>query len=155
MKQKLLNKVMMEPNTGCWLWIGSTNNKYGKINKRLAHRVSYETFVGPLIKDLFVCHKCDTPLCINPHHLFLGTRSENQKDCGRKGRFKTQKDKSFGHKMMVHALHKSRNYQTHLKVIKEKTKIFELLATGLSQRKVAKIVGVNQMLISRLVRNEG
>jgi hypothetical protein len=40
---------------------------------------------------MVVCHRCDTPQCINPDHLFLGTKKENAEDCSRKGRTSGQK----------------------------------------------------------------
>lgn len=70
----------------CWLWTGMINKSgYGRlssVNKRyeLAHRLSYKIFKGPVSDDLFVCHTCDIPLCINPEHLWIGTHRENVAD---------------------------------------------------------------------------
>lgn len=73
-----------EPNSGCWLWLGTTSNGYGRIDhggKTLrAHRASYEEFVGPIPKGFCVLHRCDTPCCVNPEHLFLGTQQDNMSD---------------------------------------------------------------------------
>jgi hypothetical protein len=79
-----------EPTTGCWLWLNSlSRDGYGKIRTsagRLgAHVYSYETFVGPT-NGLCVLHRCDTPWCVNPDHLFVGTRTDNNKDRAKKGR---------------------------------------------------------------------
>lgn len=75
----------------CWLWTGGTNPKgYGKIKIngkwQLAHRVAYELQVGPIPPGLFACHHCDTPLCVRPEHLFLGTPRDNAHDMMAKGR---------------------------------------------------------------------
>lgn len=84
--------VEYEPNSGCWLWAGPTSGKYGCITvggKGLyAHRWAYEHFIGPIPDGLNVCHRCDTPLCINPAHLFAGTQSVNILDAISKKRFK-------------------------------------------------------------------
>jgi len=76
----------------CWLWTASDDGKrgYGKIsvgNKmHYAHRLAYEAHVGPIPKGLCVLHKCDTPKCVNPDHLFLGTIADNNRDRDQKGR---------------------------------------------------------------------
>lgn len=87
------NKVAPEPNTGCLLWTASLNHSgYGecRINEKtyLSHRVSYFLKNGPFENHLCVLHKCDTPGCVNPDHLFLGTRKENCEDKIKKGRMR-------------------------------------------------------------------
>lgn len=86
-------KWMPEPNSGCWLWTANIGrNGYGQIQiKRRpvpAHRAAWELFKGPIPKGMHVCHRCDTPACVNPDHLFLGTMSDNIKDSYAKGRSK-------------------------------------------------------------------
>lgn len=80
-----------EPNTGCWLWFKYTNKKgYGALNYKksykIAHRLSYEYHIGKIPKNMLVCHKCDTPSCVNPDHLFLGFPKDNSLDCVKKNR---------------------------------------------------------------------
>lgn len=85
-----------EPFSGCWLWNGATDHNergfdYGVINinrsAKRAHRVAYELYIEPIPdSNHFVCHRCDTPSCVNPAHLFLGSNQVNISDCVAKGR---------------------------------------------------------------------
>ena len=81
----------VEATDGCWIWGGSLyNTGYGEIRNKttrlLAHRVSWEIHFGKIPDGLCVLHRCDNPPCVNPKHLFLGTRGDNIRDCIQKGR---------------------------------------------------------------------
>lgn len=85
-----LHCAIKKPN-GCWMWTKSlTHNGYGRVQidrkSRKAHRVAYELANGPIPDGRQVCHHCDTPACINPDHLFLGSQLENMRDMIKKGR---------------------------------------------------------------------
>ena len=73
---------------GCWIWTGHVNpqNGYGQVtNGETAHRLSYRLhYADP--GDLCVLHKCDRRTCLNPRHLFLGTKADNWRDSVAKGR---------------------------------------------------------------------
>jgi len=89
-EERFLAKISPEPNTGCWLWsAGTIPSGYGVfgVNKKLVIATiwAYEHFNEPR-NGLFVLHKCDTPACVNPDHLFLGTHRDNMDDMHRKGR---------------------------------------------------------------------
>ncbi len=86
--------------SGCWLWSGKLNRTgYGLLHvatpgKRthwvLAHRAAYQAFNGVcLTSDVHVLHRCDTPACVNPEHMFLGDQLANMRDMDRKGRRRT------------------------------------------------------------------
>ncbi len=88
--ERFESKWTPEPNTGCWLWIGSIDTGgYGSIRigkLKIASRVSYELHVGPIPDGMCVCHRCDVRSCVNPAHLFLGTHKANMDDKSQKGR---------------------------------------------------------------------
>lgn len=89
LKCKILENIQKK-ESGCWLYKKSTSGPYGKVRWERkwfsAHRASYEQFIGEIPKDKWVCHKCDTPKCINPDHLFIGSPSDNRIDALKKRR---------------------------------------------------------------------
>ena len=92
-------KVDKNTASGCWEWRSSIRgNGYGAFFTHLqpegrkahaAHRYSWSLINGDIPKGLWVLHKCDNRICVNPDHLFLGDRIDNMKDCASKGRVTT------------------------------------------------------------------
>ncbi|MBY8918785.1 HNH endonuclease [Nitratireductor sp. L1-7-SE] len=82
-----------EPNSGCWIWLGALHKRHGYGAVRAygsttrAHRLCFEVTSGQkLPSSIDVCHTCDVRCCVNPDHLFMGTRTDNMQDCSAKGR---------------------------------------------------------------------
>ncbi len=72
--ERIRSFVRIDTN-GCWVWIGATDlqSRYGRMTvngkTKYTHRVSYETFVGPIPDGLQLDHLCRNRACCNPRHL--------------------------------------------------------------------------------------
>ena len=93
----------------CWPWQGALMPRgYGKLGKGgagsgwlLAHRVSYELYIGPIPEGKEVRHSCDNPPCCNPSHLLPGTKINNMTDMHNRKRSRWRRYKNGtldGHK---------------------------------------------------------
>ncbi len=82
LQDRLMMNIVVSPETACWLWTGCGDKKgYGRTSVRdkpgLAHRISYEVFVGVIPENLEIDHLCSNRRCINPNHLEPVSRQEN------------------------------------------------------------------------------
>jgi hypothetical protein len=89
--ERVRRRARRDASTGCAIWTGKlTSHGYGRVGYLskvwFAHRLAYYGHHGPIPKDRYVCHKCDTPSCVAIEHLFAGTPQDNTTDMMRKGR---------------------------------------------------------------------
>lgn len=137
--EKFMEKISPEPNSGCWLWVGAVmNTGYGSFymgKTVLAHRASYRFFCEEIPEGLHVLHKCDTPLCVNPDHLFLGTDLDNKRDMVEK-------------KRQAYGVRNARSKITPETVVQVRT------MTHLKLREVSEKFGISIKEASRIRRRE-
>ena len=140
--EEMLSRYEPELNTGCWLWTGAMSKSgYGVACHRSihspAHRFFYERMVAKVPDDLFVCHKCDTPACVNPNHMFIGTPADNLADMRAKGRWR------------AYDRHCERNPKAKF-TADQVVEIRRQLASGASNRSLAKSLGVYTSTIRQI-----
>jgi len=90
-KERFWNKVNIRSKNECWEWQGYINTrKYGLFGFKgkliRVHRFAWLTEHKTIPEGLWVLHKCDNTICVNPNHLFLGTHKDNMIDMTRKTR---------------------------------------------------------------------
>lgn len=146
-------KYAAKDSSGCVLWTGSlTKTGYGKFGLNggwvLAHRAAWELEHGPIptgdgYHGVCVLHRCDTPACVNPKHLFLGTHQDNMADRDRKGRGGQPGKKTKGEKNGMALL-------TEPQVLS----ILRRHKQGASQRSLAREFEVSPSLIHLIVHRK-
>lgn len=138
-RARFFSHVEPVPEAGCWLWAASWHpGGYGQMNLRgrpeLCHRLSWEMHKGPIPSGLLVCHRCDTPACVNPDHLFLGTNTDNMADMLAKGRHRSRTE---------------RGEKSARAKITDATAAAIFRANG-SRQSIADRFGVNRMTVSHI-----
>jgi hypothetical protein len=106
-------------------------------------RVAWEASRGCIASGLCVLHKCDTPSCINPEHLFLGTIADNHKDMDRKGR-------RVNHRGGPNNPPRGEAHPMAILSSRQVDEIRGLIKAGMMQKKIAHQFGISKSMVSRI-----
>lgn len=144
-RASLLDRFMhytlpMPAEIGCWLWTGAkTPLGYGNIRvsgkTRLAHHIAMHLFRDGT-NGKCVLHRCDTPACVNPDHLFLGNQRDNVADMVAKGRQVSRCGEEAGRAKLTN------------------DEVLAIRASTESQRKIASRYHVSPSLVCRIRRRD-
>ena len=150
--ERWITKVNKNSGTDCWEWIGAKYRKgYGHFRRfkkgiwtmEKAHRFSYEHYNNlnsyKDIENLFVCHTCDNPSCVNPNHLFVGSNLDNVNDKVSKGRH------SFG---------RQSNHTWLSLEVANKIREFKNKNPNVSYRDIGKVFGTSTTQVCRILNNQ-
>lgn len=149
--------------TPCWLWAARSKSKggygnfvaQGKLNK--SHRVAWLISNGLIPHDgshhgICVCHRCDTPACVNPTHLFLGTNTDNVADKTAKKRNNSPSGDAHGARL--HPESRPRG-ESHYRAKLTATEVIDIRtrynAGGITQRQLSLQFGVTRALIGLII----
>lgn len=93
LEQRVFMRIVKDEQSGCHLFTGNKDSHgYGQIKDRgscvLVHRWMWERANGRKAGASHILHRCDTPSCVNPEHLYAGTHGDNMKDKKLRGRSK-------------------------------------------------------------------
>lgn len=126
----------------CWLWTASKDKDgYGQIRvdgKNLkAHRLVIELEGSDVPSGMCVLHRCDTPSCVRPDHLYIGTMADNVRDRDDRGRRAPPVGENNGRAKLT---------------TEDVAKIRRVYASGFTQQMIANRFGVHQTTISNIIR---
>lgn len=138
-ENRFWSKIVLGGPEDCWIWTAATKvpGGYGRIRFNgvmvLAHRVAYELANGSIPDGKNVLHSCDVPPCCNPAHLWIGTPLDNARDRDMKGRKNPLQGERHGSAILTR---------------KQVLEILELRGSGLLQREIGVLYGVDHATIS-------
>jgi hypothetical protein len=157
--RKRFNRAVEPQPNGCWHWTRAiATNGYGVIGVsgyaiNTTHRVSWILNIGPIPEDMWVLHKCDNRICVNPGHLYLGTVIDNARDLMQRGnpycRNLRKHITSEVEKKRIAALPRGAKHHRSAAALSPETVMKIYNATG-SQREIAKRFCICQQNVSKI-----
>jgi len=119
----------------CWEWIAGKHLGYGRMNVKGtimgSHRYSYQLHNGPIPAGLVVRHKCDNPSCVNPSHLELGTKADNNRD-------RHSRNRSASDKLTVQQAHDIKYVLRHCEAMRKYPFVSQTTITRIRTNKIWK-----------------
>lgn len=154
----------VEKGDSCWIWNGTVNQDgYGHfrpgsfsrgVKQWRAHRFAWHITFGSIPEGMLVCHRCDTPRCVNPDHLFIGSVADNREDCCSKNR----QAQLLSHGRYTHPERTARGERVSTAILTEDgvREIRRRYAVGgISQAALGREFGVDQRTVSLIVLRKG
>ncbi len=144
----------------CWLWTAAVFRKgYGHFwsgSRELGAHVFSFIIHNPEVSlsGFEVCHTCDVPGCVNPNHLWLGTRKQNAEDCKKKGRALGHSGDSNGARTKPHKIPRGERNGGARLTEQQVIEIRKLRAEGNILKTLATKFGVGSKAISKICRRE-
>jgi hypothetical protein len=129
------SKIVVRGPEDCWEWLGCCDKVgYGRFrihkDTYAAHRVAFAIVNGDT--QLLVCHKCATPGCCNPAHLYAGTQNDSVQQCIAAGRFANMQGAGNGRAKLTVA------------------NVREIRQSGAGNREIAKEFGISSAHVSMI-----
>ena len=144
--QKFFTKVHKTEN--CWLWTAGQMCGYGwlrdpftKKNTR-AHQFIMKALLGLPKTGFETCHKCNVKLCVNPQHLYYGTRRDNIRDQVAAG----------VHNFLNHGKSGTKSPKAIL-TVKQVREIRKLRKSGLTYRLISEKMNLNISTVGNVINN--
>lgn len=142
----------------CWYWQGAHDvGGYGQFmlsatcGHMKTHRLAWEWARGPIPAGMFICHNCDTPACVRPDHLFLGSNRDNMADMRAKGRSLTGDRNTM--RQRPECVPRGERQGRSMLTAKQVQEIRQRFANGEQGQSLAQVFGVSRGLIYSIVRH--
>ncbi len=140
--ERFWSKVEKHGFDECWPWIAGTTKGYGGFwdgSRAIgAHCFSWELVHGPVPDGLCVLHSCDNRPCVNPTHLWLGSRAENSADMVAKGRSSRRKGEA----------------NPRAKLTEEQVRVIRIFSQRVNRTLLASRFGVSNSLVGQILRRK-
>jgi hypothetical protein len=150
--ERFWEKVKVGSSARCWEWQAARDGcGYGKLGDDRAHRVSWRIHHGEIPDGMFVLHRCDNPCCVNPSHLYVGTKKDNAQDRERRGRSNHATGQRHGRYTHPHQTRGARNGRAKLTEQQVRELLDAYFKQGIRKAELARQYNLSKTSVGRIV----